>query len=135
MKRIIALYGHAECGKSRTMNILRELIRENGKSISSNPPYSGEQRETFLFNGQVVCLCPGGDDGAVVKGNFAYAASKNADIIITACRTRGVQEEKVSMRFISKRLSSKLKQNGSVKVMNTTCAMILLNYATKSLLG
>lgn len=30
MKRIIALYGHAECGKSRTMNILRELIRENG---------------------------------------------------------------------------------------------------------
>ena len=71
------------------MNILRELIRENGKSISSNPPYSGEQRETFLFNGQVVCLCPGGDDGAVVKGNFANAASKNADIIITASRTRG----------------------------------------------
>ena len=71
------------------MNILRELIRENGKSISSNPPYSGEQRETFLFKGQVVCLCPGGDDGAVVKGNFAYAASKNADIITTACRTRG----------------------------------------------
>ena len=59
MKRIVALYGHAECGKSRTMNILRGLIRENGKSISSNPPYSGEQRETFLFNGQVVCLCPG----------------------------------------------------------------------------
>lgn len=89
MKRIIALYGYVECGKSRTINILRELIRENGKSISSNPPYSGEQRETFLFNGQVVCLCPGGDDGAVVKGNFAYAVFKNADIIITACRTRG----------------------------------------------
>lgn len=89
MKRIIALYGHAECGKSRTMNILRELIRENGKSISSNPPYSGEQRETFQFNVQVVYLCPGGDDGAVVKGNFAYSISKNADIIITACRTRG----------------------------------------------
>ena len=30
-----------------------------------------------------------GDDEAVVKGNFAYAASKNAVIIITACRTRG----------------------------------------------
>ena len=88
-KRIIALYGYAECGKSRTMNILRDLIRENGKSISSNPPCCGEQRETFLFNGQVVCLCPGGNDGAVVKGNFVYAASKNADIIITACRTRG----------------------------------------------
>ena len=30
----------------------------------------------------------GMDDGTVVKGNFAYAAYKNADIIITACRTR-----------------------------------------------
>ena len=106
MKRIIALYGHAECGKSRTMNILRELIRENGKSISSNPPCCGEQRETFLFNGQVVCLCPGGDDGAVVKGNFAYAASKNADIIITACRTRGesinevYKQEKLGLKIV-----------------------------------
>ncbi len=95
MERIIALYGHAECGKSRTMNILRELIRENGESISSNPPCSGEQRETFLFKDQVVCLCPGGDDGEVVKDNFAYAASKNADIIITACRTRGASINEV----------------------------------------
>lgn len=98
MKRIIALYGHAQCGKSRTMNILRELIRKNGKSISSNPPYSGEKRETFLFNEQVVCLCPGGDNGDIVKENFAYAASKNADIIITACRTRGDSINEVYMQ-------------------------------------
>ena len=37
----------------RTMNILRDLIRENGKSISSNPTCSGEQRETFLFKGKL----------------------------------------------------------------------------------
>lgn len=89
MRRIIALYGHAECGKSATMNFLREMIRENGRSISSNPPYSDEQRETFLFKEQIVCLCPGGDNLATVQGNFAYAESKNADIIITACRTKG----------------------------------------------
>lgn len=46
-----------------------------------------------------------------------------------------VQEEKVSMRFIRKRRISILKQNGSVKVMNTTYAKILSNYATKSLQG
>lgn len=122
MKRIIALYGHAQCGKSRTMNILRELIRKNGKSISSNPPYLGEQRETFLFNGQVVCLCPGGDSGDIVKGNFAYAASKNADIIITASRTRG---ESVNVIY----------EQEATKVTNTTCAKILSNYVTKSLQG
>lgn len=89
MKRILALYGHAECGKSETMNFLRNLIRENGEGISSNPPYEGERRETFLYKEQVICLCPGGDDLATIKGNFDYADSKNADIIITACRTRG----------------------------------------------
>ena len=104
------------------MNILCELIRENGKSISSNPPYLGEQRETFLFNGQVVCLCPGGDSGDIVKGNFAYAASKNADIIITASRTRG---ESVNVIY----------EQEATKVTNTTCAKILSNYVTKSLQG
>ena len=89
MKRIIALYGHAECGKSATINFLREMIRRGGVSISSKPPYEGEKRETFLYKEQVICLCPGGDDLATVQGNFAYVASKNADIIITASRTRG----------------------------------------------
>ena len=129
MKRIIALYGHAGCGKSRTMNILRELIRKNGKSISSNPPYSGEKRETFLFNEQVVCLCPGGDNGDIVKENFAYAASTNADNIITASRTRG---ESVNEIYEQEKISI-LKQSGSIKVMNITCAKILSSYATKIL--
>ena len=129
MKRIIALYGHAQCGKSRTMNILRELIRKNGKSISYNPPYSGEKRETFLFNEQVVCLCPGGDNGDIVKENFAYAASTNADNIITASRTRG---ESVNEIYEQEKISI-LKQSGSIKVMNITCAKILSSYATKIL--
>ena len=129
MKRIIALYGHAQCGKFRTMNILRELIRKNGKSISYNPPYSGEKRETFLFNEQVVCLCPGGDNGDIVKENFAYAASTNADNIITASRTRG---ESVNEIYEQEKISI-LKQSGSIKVMNITCAKILSSYATKIL--
>ena len=113
------------------MNILRELIRENGKSISSNPPYSGEQRETFLFKGQVVCLCPGGDDGAVVNGTLPMLHLRT----LTSSLPPVVQEEKVSMRFISKRRISILKQSGSVKVMNITCAKILSNDVTKSLQG
>ena len=46
-----------------------------------------------------------------------------------------VQEEKVSMRFIRKRRISILKQNGSVKVMNITCAKILSNDVTNSSQG
>ncbi len=32
--RIIGLYGHGDCGKSETLNALKELLREEGKSIS-----------------------------------------------------------------------------------------------------
>lgn len=139
MKRILALYGHAECGKSRTMNILRELIRENGESLSSNPPCSGEQQETFLFKNQVVCLCPGGDDGDVVKGNFVYAASKNADIIITACRTKGAsinevykQEKKLKIRaeWFRKSYEYHLCQ-GTLELCNQEFARVMFDALSK----
>lgn len=28
--RITGLYGHGDCGKSETLNVLKELLRENG---------------------------------------------------------------------------------------------------------
>lgn len=90
MQRIIVLIGHSNCGKSHTLNILRELIRNNGGvSLSANPPYNGEKPETFKYKDQVIALCPGGDNIKIIKRNFDYAYSKNADIIITAAHYRG----------------------------------------------
>lgn len=90
MNRIIVIYGHHDCGKTETINFIRELIRQNGGvSLSSNPPYTGDKPETFHFKGQIVCVCPGGDSAQIVTDNFNYAYSKNADIIITASRSRG----------------------------------------------
>lgn len=95
MKRIIAITGHSDCGKSRSINYLRELLRENGNSLSMNPPYSGDKPETFRYNGQIICVCPGGDTAPVIEENFMYAIGKQADIIITACRTKGAPHDKV----------------------------------------
>lgn len=90
MNKIIALYGHQKCGKTTTLNLVRELIRSNGGiSLSSCPPYSGDKPETFCYKNQIVCVCPGGDNGEVIKKNFKYAYSKNADILITASRCKG----------------------------------------------
>ena len=97
MKRIIALYGHHDCGKTAKLNFVRELIRSNGGvSLSSIPPYSGDKPETFRYNDQIVCVCPGGDTGGIVRDNFNYAYSKNADIIITASRSRGASCDVIS---------------------------------------
>lgn len=89
MIRIIAVFGHAQCGKSSCINYVRELLRENGEGLSSNPPYTGDKCETFRYKEQIVCICPGGDTKEVIEANFKYAISKNADIVITGCRSKG----------------------------------------------
>ena len=90
MKRIIALYGHTNCGKTATLNYLREMIRDNGGvSLSANPPYNGDQPETFKFKDMIICVCPGGDNVYAIEQNLTYSKSKNADIVITASRCRG----------------------------------------------
>lgn len=86
--RIIGLYGHANCGKSATLNILKELLRAEGKSISSKPHPDSDTPETFEYKGVIVCVAPGGDSRAIVEANCRYFMSKNCDVAMSATRTR-----------------------------------------------
>lgn len=87
--RIIGLYGHGGCGKSATLNMLKELLREVGKSISSKPHPWCEAPETFEYMGLIVCVAPGGDTKSVVENNVRYFKSKKCDVAISATRTGG----------------------------------------------
>ena len=91
--RIIGLYGHGNCGKSHTLNYLKELLRVTGRSISSQPHPNCEDPETFAYKGLIVCVAPGGDDWARVKNNVRYFKSKNCDVAISATRCKGGSEE------------------------------------------
>ena len=86
--RIIGLYGHANCGKSATLIILKELLRAVGKSVSSMPHPNSDTPETFEYNGLIVCVAPGGDTREVVEANCRYFKMKNCDVAISATRTR-----------------------------------------------
>lgn len=87
--KIIALYGHAQCGKSTTLNYVKEMLREEGKSLSQNPPHKGDKPETFEYKGLIVCVAPGGDTEGIIQNNIAYFERKQCDVAITASRTRG----------------------------------------------
>lgn len=87
--RIIGLYGHSNCGKSTTLNMLKELLRKEGKSISSQPHPASDTPETFEYKGKVVCVAPGGDNEEVVENNVQYFKSKNCDVAISATRCKG----------------------------------------------
>ena len=86
--RIIGLYGHGSCGKSATLNMLKELLRVAGKSISSKPHPWCEAPETFEYMGLIVCVAPSGDTKEIVEKNVHYFKSKQCDVAISASRTR-----------------------------------------------
>ena len=87
--RIIGLYGHGQCGKSATLNELKELLRAVGESISTEPHPWSEKPETFEYNGLVVCVAHGGDSREIVENNCRYFKIKGCDVAISATRTKG----------------------------------------------
>ena len=87
--RIIGLYGHPNCGKSTTLNMLKELLRREGKSISVPSHPDSDTPETFEYKGMIVCVAPGGDSEEVVENNVRYFKLKDCDIVISATRCKG----------------------------------------------
>ena len=68
--------------------MLKELLRKEGKSISSQPHPDSDTPETFEYKGMIVCVAPGGDTEEVVKNNVRYFKSKNCDVAISATRCK-----------------------------------------------
>ena len=86
--RIIGLYGHANCGKTETLNDLKELLRSAGRSVSSVPHPHCDMPETFLYKGLTICVAPGGDTRKIVEDNCRYFDKKQCDVAISATRTK-----------------------------------------------
>ncbi len=85
---VIGLCGHSRCGKSTTLNMLKELLRAAGKSISSTPHPWSDIPETFVYKGKIVCVAPGGDTKEIVDSNCRYFKVKNCDVAISATRSK-----------------------------------------------
>ena len=131
--RIIGLYGHEKCGKSETLNELKELLRTVGKSISlSEHPYC-EMPETFEFKGLIVCVAPGGDTRKIVERNCRYFKAKRCDVAISATRTKWgsvdalkefAEKEGVEIEWIPKSYEYILSQS-TQKMCNKETAEVL----------
>ena len=87
--RIIGLYGHGKCGKSATLNDVKELLRKAGMYISKQPHPHSESPETFEYKEKVVYVAPAGDTSEIVEANCRYFKQKGCDVAISATRTKG----------------------------------------------
>jgi energy-coupling factor transporter ATP-binding protein EcfA2 len=132
--RIIGLYGHGNCGKSETLNALKELLREKGKSISAKPHPWSEMPETFEYKKLVVCVAPGGDDGSKLKENIRYFKAKKCDVAITATRCKGgpveelqkyAKSEDVEIEWIQKSYEYNLSKETQTQCNKETAEVIM----------
>lgn len=88
MKKIISLYGHANCGKSTTLNILKDKLRQYGESLAVYY-HDGEKQELFRYRDILVCVAPDGDNGWVTCNNFKYFKESGCEIAASASRSKG----------------------------------------------
>ena len=105
--RIIGLYGHGNCGKSATLNMLKELLRVEGKSVSSKPHPWSDSPETFEYKGMIVCVAPGGDTDEIVDANVRYFKAKQCDVAISSTRTSGGSVE--ALQRYEKKMQTKIE--------------------------
>lgn len=132
--KIIGLYGHANCGKSATLNMLKELLRSEGKSISSCPHPNSDTPETFEYKGKIVCIAPGGDTREVVEANCRYFKEKKCDVAISATRSKWgpadalnefADSEGVEVKWVQKSYEYSLSETTKTLCNKETAELIL----------
>ena len=132
--RIIGLYGHGECGKSETLNALKELLRETGKSISFKPHPWCEMQGTFEFKGKIICVAPGGDDRKMLQENIRYFKAKRCDVAISTTRCKDdsaeelqkyAKEESVEIEWVQKSYEYNLNKETQTQCNKEIAEVIL----------
>lgn len=88
MNKIISLWGHANCGKSTTLNILKDKLRQHSESLAVYD-HDGEKQELFRYRDTLVFVAPGGDNGWVTFNNIKYFKESGCEIAVSAARTKG----------------------------------------------
>lgn len=89
MKKIIGLYGRAQCGKTTTLRMLFDDLVKLGSEVLSPLPSQGDARSLLEYNGMLIAICTGGDTADIVDENCTYFTTTKCDIGISASRTKG----------------------------------------------
>jgi hypothetical protein len=90
MKRIIGLYGKANCGKTTTLNnLIEKLAIATGKNVVIPLNKETDTMEVFNYKNKIICVATQGDTKDAVKQNCDFFINQNCDIAFSATRSRG----------------------------------------------
>ncbi|MEG0984228.1 hypothetical protein [Algoriella sp.] len=91
MKKIYALYGSKDRGKSETIKLLFDKLKSLDYEILEIiiPIYGGDIRVVIKINGKIIAIESQGDPNSRIFESLPSFVKIEADIIICATRTRG----------------------------------------------
>lgn len=85
MKKIIALRGRSQVGKTTTLNILIGMLDTSLKTEE----LKRDRRISLIYRGIKIAICTAGDSKDIIKSNIAFIQENDCEVLITATRTRG----------------------------------------------
>jgi len=97
MKKLIALWGAADSGKSSTLKIVHKTLSKLATNSIEAISVSGvDVRDIFVINGVKVGIETQGDPGSRLEETLNILKKEGCKLIICATRTRGHTTEMVS---------------------------------------
>lgn len=93
MKKITALYGRSNTGKTTTLNYLIGFLDEN-LEIDDNS-LTNNRKEVIYYKNKKIAVTTPGDNKSELKKNIEYFKNKDCDILVTATRTKGATREEL----------------------------------------
>ncbi len=85
--RIISLNGRPECGKTRTLLALCDMLAKSAATLDE-VTINQDKRMTFTIDGVIICVCTGGDNKEIIQENIAYFERHHVAIAVTANRSK-----------------------------------------------
>lgn len=94
--KVIALYGRANCGKTETLTkLINLIIKANPNGIKTSNVNGADSQFVLSYQNKTICICTAGDYPDNIEENFNFAIAGQADILVTASRSRGATCDKV----------------------------------------
>ena len=94
--KVIALYGRANCGKTETLTkLINLIIKANPNGIIMSNVNGADSQFVLSYQNKIICICTAGDYPDNIEANFNFAIAGQADLLVTASRSRGATCDKV----------------------------------------
>lgn len=89
MKKIIALSGRSNTGKTQTLKLLIDKLDKVGVCKHKEVKEFNDIKRTYKYKETIISICTAGDAAYIIESNIKYFEQFNCDIAITAVRTKG----------------------------------------------